>query len=169
MKSAVKFPPAIFALALLAFAAISCRKPAAPPPAWAVELHAETAAAQAVFRMSATRLTPGAVLNCELEVRSPAAAQLEAPQLNLAGLERVDFTALPAALTEAGDERRQFRWTFQAGAPDTVTNQSLPLRFISAQQTNSLKIALPAIVIQSAFAPGTFTNALPPLEETNAL
>ncbi len=90
------------------------------------------------------------------------------PQLNLAGTELVDFAALPVTIGETGDEVRQFRWTFQAGPPGTMTNAPFQLQFSSGGATNSLAIELPAVVIRSAFAPGTFTNALPPLEETNA-
>ena len=168
MKSAVKVSPILFAVALLAFAMTSCRKPPVSMTAWAVELLAKTNAAQAMFRLSATNLLPGARLDCELIVTTPAATHVPPPQLQPPDLEPVDFTVLPVSLDASGNELRQFSWTFQAGPPSTVTNQSVRLIFVSAQLTNSLKIKLPAIVIQSVFAPGTFTNALPPLEETNA-
>ena len=168
MKSVVKFFPFFFAVALLLFTMTSCRKPPVSTTAWAVEILAKTNAAQAVFRLSATNLSPGARLDCELVMTTPAATHVPPPQLQPPGLEPVDFTALPVSLDASGNELRQFSWTLQAGPPSTVTNQSVQLNFISAQATNSLKIKLPAIVIQSVFAPGTFTNVLPPLEETNA-
>jgi hypothetical protein len=157
-----------FVAALLALAATSCQRHVAPATTWAVAQTTETNGVRATLRLSTVTLTTGARLDCELDVQTPAATRVELLPWQPSGLEPVDFTALPVSLTETGGEQHQFRWTFQAGPPGAVTNQSVRVNCISAPTTNALKIELPVLVIQSAFAPGTFTNALPPLEETNA-
>ena len=168
MKPAAEMRFIMIAVALLALAVASCRKPPVPATDWAVERSAETNGIRATLRLSTVTLTPGARLVCELDVQTPAATRVELPTWQPPGLELVDFVALPPGLADAGNELRQFHWTFQAGPPGAVTNQSVRVKIISGQTTNSLNVELPALAIQSAFAPGTFTNALPPLEETNA-
>ncbi len=168
MKRGAEMRMITIACALLVLTVASCRKSSAPEKLWTVEKSAAKNGVSAIFRLSAVTLTPGARLDCELDVQAPAATQLEKPQLNLPGTELVDFVALPVSLTSTGGEERKFRWTYQAGPPGSVANPSVCVNFISAQAANSLSIELPAITIKSAFAPGTFTDTLPPLEEKNA-
>lgn len=168
MKPAAKSRLLLFGTALLALLLVSCRKPAGPAAVWVFEGHAETGPVRAMFRMSAVTLTPGARLDCELEVKAPAATGLGSPHWQPAGLELVDFARLPVKLDPAGDEVRRFHWTYQAGAPQTITGQSVRLPTGPDPSVGTLAIELPVIVIGSVFAPGTFKNTLPQPEESNA-
>lgn len=156
------------AVVLLALGVASCREAPAPATIWATERSTETNGIRATLRLSTVTVTPGAAIACELTVQTPAASRVETPQLQPAGLELLDFTAPPPVLGDAGTEVRTFLWTFQAGPPGTVTNQSVLLDVVSGQTTHPVSLGLPAIEIRSAFAPGTFTNALPPPEENHA-
>lgn len=156
-------------LCLVALAAASCRPAARPVARWALELSAEKDGVYATFRLSTLTAIPGATMEGELDVQSPAATPVAAPQFKPAGLELVDFAALPVRLDKSGREIRGWRWSFQAGAPGVIRDASVRVQFNAAGAPGSLVIALPDVVIRSAFAPGRSTDGLPPLEVPDAL
>ena len=157
-----------FPAALLIFSLAGCSKPSAPEAHWAAEASGATHGMRATFRLSTLSARVGARLDAELVATAPAGTPVELEPFHPPGLEPVDATALPVELDPSGNEVRQWRWTFQAGPPGPVTNPPLELWIRSGNTTQTLAIKLPVLVIHSAFAPGTFTNALPSLEGTNA-
>ena len=146
----------------------ACRKPPAPATVWAVENQAATMGLHATLRVSDTDVLPGERVDCELVVISPAATCIEPPLWKPAGLEPVDFAALPVTLDDKGRESHRWRWTFQAAGPGTAGGGILRLDFTTAETPGNLTLTVPEIIIKSAFPPGNPADTLPPLEEHHA-
>lgn len=165
MRRAVELTTLAASVVLLA---TSCRKPVAATAPWKVEKSVESAGVKATFRLSTTTAVPGDRIDCELDVRSPLASRVTPPAWKPAGLEPVDAAELPVRLDDQGRELRQWHWTFQAGAPGSISGEAISLEFTMDEKPHKLVIDIPDIVVSSTFAPGKPADTLPPVEEHHA-
>ena len=156
-------------LCLLAAAAGCRQKPVAPPERWAAETRASSGGIEAVLRLSATRLTPGARLDLALELQIPQGTRIEQPSFSMPDFEQLDLLEMPVSLRDNGEQLRRFRWKLQAGPVSKLDGQKLKVEYSAAGASHALELSLPALEVVSAFAPGKPGKELPPLEEHNAL
>ena len=145
----------------LAVAGISCGPRKEPAQKWAHEQTFNQEAAQAVLRVSRLELVPGQTVELELSVHTVPGQAWMLPELDLPGLEPVQVTDLPARLDAENRLLTVKRWVFQAGPPGILRDIKAEVILQQQGKESALGVPLPELRIISAFAAGSFTNALP--------
>ncbi|MES2309435.1 MAG: hypothetical protein V4507_11310 [Verrucomicrobiota bacterium] len=150
---------------LFLFFLCSCHPHDSSVKKWASEREFTSEGIRAQLRLSKTTVTPGATLEVEIDLESPLGSSVQVSLSGLQNLDPMESLSLPVQLKGSEKELHPFRFTLQAGPPEKIPSQKIPIEFQQGSEKKNLSIEFPEIVIQSAFPSGKSNGQIPSLEE----